>query len=181
MAITGLCGGAVDQRAGRLAYPVGVEQKSCFEDFSPRGRVCQNVIDEPQAKNLLFVMCQKNRCFARAQHDIQVICSIATRSRVRCRICLINFAMSSCCRETAERLTQTARSRRQSATRSQRPGRPAQGPWHNSCKNKFLAGGCRMDALDLTLNRKENSLWRDTAQRHLRRLRRRCMSENEEL
>ena len=32
---------------------------------------------EPEAKNLLFVRRRKNRCFACAQHDIQVICSIA--------------------------------------------------------------------------------------------------------
>src|SRR5687767_13175197 len=35
---------------------------------------------EPQAKNLLFARCRKYRCLARAQHDIQVVCSIATPS-----------------------------------------------------------------------------------------------------
>jgi hypothetical protein len=35
---------------------------------------------EPKAKNLLFVRCRKNRCFARAQHDTEVICRIATQS-----------------------------------------------------------------------------------------------------
>ena len=131
------------------------EPEILFRRFSSPGESvseCHSADEESP-----FVMCRKNRCFARAQRDIQVICSIAMRSRVRCRICLINFAVSGCCRETAERLTQTARSRRQSATRSQRPGRRAQGPWHDSCKNKFLAGGRRMDGLDLTLNRKENS------------------------
>jgi len=34
---------------------------------------------EPQAKNLLFVSWEKNRCLAFAQHDIRVTCGIATQ------------------------------------------------------------------------------------------------------
>jgi hypothetical protein len=43
-------------------------------------RLCQNVILRHSRRICFFVTRWKSRCFAFAQHDIQVICSIVTQS-----------------------------------------------------------------------------------------------------
>ena len=46
----------------------------------PRGRLCQSVILRRSRRICFFISRWKSRCFAFAQHDIQVICGIATQS-----------------------------------------------------------------------------------------------------